>query len=97
MSACEFLGRLTLMARASIDMHERGEVMTLRLMSIEASKGREFTFVAVPFVARGRFPAPASREQAYRERNMLYVAMTRARSALWLLEGGQRPITPGPV
>jgi len=97
MPASEFLGRLTLMATASIAMHERGEVVTLRFMSIEASKGREFTFVAVPFVERGRFPAPASHDEAYRERNMLYVAMTRARSALWLLEGRQRPVTPGAV
>jgi DNA helicase-2/ATP-dependent DNA helicase PcrA len=97
MPVSEFLGRLTLMATASIAMHERDEVVSLRFMSIEASKGREFTFAAVPFVERGRFPAPASHDEAYRERNMLYVAMTRARSALWLLEGRQRPVTPGPV
>lgn len=95
--ASEFLGRLTLMANASINMHERSEPVTLRLMSVEACKGREFTFVAVPFVERGRFPAPALRDEAYRERNMLYVAMTRARSALWLLEGTKRPVLPGPV
>ncbi|MDH1291798.1 AAA family ATPase [Comamonas terrigena] len=97
MPASEFLGRLTLMATASIAMHERKEVVTLRFMSVTASKGREFTFVAVPFVERGRFPAPVPRDEAYRERNMLYVAMTRAHSALWLLEGRKRPVTPGPV
>jgi superfamily I DNA/RNA helicase len=48
-------------------------------------------------VERGRFPGPASHAEAYRERNMLYVAMTRARTALWLLESAARPVSPGPV
>lgn len=93
----EFLGRLTLVATSSIEMHQRKEPVTLRLMSVEACKGREFTFVAVPFVERGRFPGSASHQEAYRERNMLYVALTRARTALWLLESAERPVTPGPV
>ena len=93
----EFLGRLTLIVTRSIEMHRRKEPVTLRILSIEASKGREFMFVAVPFVERGRFPAPVRQEEAYRERNMLYVAMTRARAALWLLEGTRRPVSPGPV
>lgn len=93
----EFLGRLTLMATASIEMHQHKEPVTVRLMSVDACKGREFTFVAVPFVERGRFPGSASHGEAYRERNMLYVAMTRARTALWLLESAARPVSPGPV
>jgi len=93
----EFLGRLTLVATRSIDMHDRKENVTLRILSVEACKGREFTFVAVPFVERGRFPNAVAHEDAYRERNMLYVAMTRARSALWLLESAAKPVTPGPV
>lgn len=97
MPVSEFLGRLTLVATRSIEMHQRKEPVTLRLMSVEACKGREFTFVAVPFVERGRFPGSASHQEAYRERNMLYVALTRARTALWLLESAARPVTPGPV
>lgn len=97
MPASEFLGRLTLMATASIAMYQRKEPVTLRLLSVEACKGREFMFVAVPFVERGRFPGPAAQAEAYRERNMLYVAMTRARTALWLLESAARPVSPGPV
>ena len=93
----EILGRLTLIATSSIEMHQRKEPVTLRLMSVEACKGREFTFVAVPFVERGRFPASASHQEAYRERNMLYVALTRARTALWLLESAGRPVTLGPL
>ena len=91
----EFLGRLTLIANSSIDMHQRKEPVTMRLMTVEACKGREFTFVAVPFVERGRFPASASHQEAYRERNMLYVALTRARTALWLLESVERPMATG--
>lgn len=93
----EFLGRLTLMVTASIGMHNTKEPISLRLLSVDACKGREFTFVAVPFVERGRFPGPASHQEAYRERNMLYVATTRARTALWLLESAAKPVTPGPV
>ena len=93
----EFLGRLTLIATASIAMHQRGEPISLRLLSVEACKGREFTFVAVPFVERGRFPAPAPQAEAYRERNMLYVAATRAKAALWVLESAAKPVWPGPA
>lgn len=93
----ELLGRLTLLATASIGMHQANEPISLRLLSVEACKGREFTFVAVPFVERGRFPGPASHQEAYRERNMLYVAMTRARAALWLVESAAKPVWPGPV
>lgn len=97
MTAGEFLGRLTLMATTSIAMYQAKEPVTLRLLSVEACKGREFMFVAVPFVERGRFPGSASHAEAYRERNMLYVAMTRARTALWLLESAGRPVSQGPV
>ncbi len=96
-SVHEFLGRLTLIASKSIEMYRRQEPITLRILSIEACKGREFSFVAVPFVEHGRFPGPSQWEEAYRERNMLYVAMTRASAALWLLEGAAKPVWPGPV
>ncbi len=93
----ELLGRLTLLVTTSIGMHQSQEPISLRLLSVDACKGREFTFVAVPFVERGRFPGPASHQEAYRERNMLYVATTRARAALWVLESAAKPVWPGPV
>ena len=93
----ELLGRLTLLVTTSIGMHQSQEPISLRLLSVDACKGREFTFVAVPFVERGRFPGPASHQEAYRERNMLYVATTRARAALWVLESAAKPVFPGPV
>jgi ATP-dependent exoDNAse (exonuclease V) alpha subunit len=42
----------------------------------------------------GRFPATAPHAQAFLERNRLYVAMTRARKRLWLLEHAERRVQP---
>lgn len=49
-------------------------------------------FIAIPFLAPGRFPAPVPHALAFVERNRLYVAMTRARQRLWLLEDARHPI-----
>ena len=92
----EFLGRLTLIVTKSIEMHRSKEPVTLRILSIEASKG--VSSCLWPYPLWREDASPASRhEEAYRERNMLYVAMTRARAALWLLEGRAKPVRPGPV
>ena len=63
-----------------------GPGFDFQLLSIEQAKGQEFECVALPFLEPGRFPAPAPREIAFLERNRLYVAMTRAKHRLWLLE-----------
>jgi len=63
-----------------------GTGFDFQLLSIEQAKGQEFECVALPFLEPGRFPAPAPREIAFLERNRLYVAMTRAKHRLWLLE-----------
>lgn len=97
LSVDEFLGRLTLMVQASIQQHQRRELPSLQLLTVERCKGHEYENVAVPLVERGRFPRSVARPDAYRERNMLYVAMTRASKRLWLLEGPRRPVSPGPV
>ena len=97
LSVDEFLGRLALMVQASIHQHTQQEASSLQLLTVERCKGHEYDHVAVPLVERGRFPRSAARQEAYRERNMLYVAMTRASKRLWLLEGSQRPVSPGPV
>lgn len=97
MSVDEFLGRIALMAHTSIQQHQDNERPSLQLLTVERSKGHEYDHIAVPFVERGRFPRSVVRHDAYRERNMLYVAMTRARQRLWLLESDQRPVSPGPV
>lgn len=97
LSVDEFLGRLSLMVQSSIAQYQRQEVPSLHLLTVERSKGHEFENVVVPLVARGRFPRSTSREDPHRERNMLYVAMTRASHRLWLLESAKRPVSPGPV
>ena len=97
LSVDEFLGRLALMVNASIDQHRQQEAPSLQLLTVERCKGHEYEYVAVPLVERGRFPRSAAAQEAYRERNMLYVAMTRASQRLWLLEGETRPVSPGPV
>lgn len=61
-----------------------------QLLSIEQAKGQEFDHVALPFLEPGRFPAPAPQDSAFLERNRLYVAMTRARHKLWLLQKAPR-------
>ena len=97
LSVSEFLGRVSLMAHTGIQQHQRNEAPSLQLLTVERCKGHEYDHVAVPFVERGRFPRSVATADAYRERNMLYVAMTRARKHLWVLESGKRPVSPGPV
>lgn len=96
-SVDEFLGRIALMVHTSIQQHHHNERPSLELLTVERCKGHEYDHVAVPFVERGRFPRSVARHDAYRERNMLYVATTRARKHLWLLESDKRPVSPGPV
>ena len=81
-SVDEFLGRLSLMVQSSIAQHQRHEKPSLQLLTVERSKGHEYEYVAVPFVNPGHFSPNANDPQ----RNMLYVAMTRASKRLWMLE-----------
>ncbi|WP_111877076.1 UvrD-helicase domain-containing protein [Paracidovorax anthurii] len=97
LSVDAFLGRLAPLVGASIDQHRRQQAPSLQLLTVERCKGHEYDYVAVPFVERGRFPRSASGADALRERNMLYVAMTRSTRRLWLLESAGRPVSPGPV
>lgn len=69
-----------------------GPGFDFQLLSIEQAKGQEFECVALPFLEPGRFPAPAPKETAFLERNRLYVAMTRAKHRLWLMEHATHPI-----
>lgn len=82
LSVDEFLGRLSLMVQSSIAQHQRHEKPSLQLLTVERSKGHEYEYVAVPFVNPGHFSPNANDPQ----RNMLYVAMTRASKRLWMLE-----------
>lgn len=82
---------------AMVQRHEKaakaGKGFDFQLLSIEQAKGQEFDCVALPFLEPGRFPAPSPNNMAFLERNRLYVAMTRARHRLWLLQSTHRPVT----
>lgn len=58
------------------------------ISSIEAAKGLEFEHVIVPGLDRGEFAVGGDTVD---NRNLLYVAMTRARRRLTLLHDGGRP------
>lgn len=63
----------------------------IRLGSFGATKGLEFRFVIIPYLARSRFPvlpndsSEETREARLLERGYLYAAMTRARDQLYLI------------
>lgn len=90
LSVDEFLGRLSLMVQSSIAQYQHQEKPSLQLLTVERSKGHEYEYVAVPFVQQRHLSHNAND----RERNMLYVAMTRASKRLWLLQESEPPIRP---
>lgn len=88
----EVLGHVAAMAKQQEKALRAGLGFDFELLSIEEAKGQEFDCVALPFLEPGRFPAPAPKALAFLERNRLYVAMTRAKQRLWLLEHAHHPI-----
>jgi DNA helicase-2/ATP-dependent DNA helicase PcrA len=73
-------------------LHDRQSRMRanrrVTLSSIEAAKGLEFDHVLIPYLSRGEF---AGEVGAAENRNLLYVAMTRARQRLTLAFNPQAP------
>lgn len=66
---------------------------TVKLMTIHAAKGLEFPVVFVAGLEEMLFPNGISvntREELEEERRLFYVAITRAKSKLWLTYAGQR-------
>ena len=61
---------------------------TLTLATVAAVKGLEYEHVVLPYLAQGEFPLASA--EAGEERNLFYVAITRARSALTLLASEAR-------
>jgi len=66
------------------------DASALWLADIPSVKGLEFEHVVMPFLAKGQFPS-AQRESMDDERNLFYVAITRAKSALTLLGSKNAP------
>ncbi len=94
MRVADALAHVAAMAQRHEKTLRQGGRFDFQLLSIEQAKGQEFDCVALPFLEPGRFPAPAEKTTAFLERNRLYVAMTRARQRLWLMENAARPVQP---
>ncbi|WP_077038013.1 UvrD-helicase domain-containing protein [Pelomonas sp. KK5] len=67
----------------------KAKVPAITLAAAAHVKGLEFEHVLLPFLARGVFPEAGADEQD--ERNLFYVAATRARRRLTLLADAERP------
>jgi DNA helicase-2/ATP-dependent DNA helicase PcrA len=63
---------------------------SLCLADIASVKGLEFEHIVMPFLARGEFPS-SERSSDVDERNLFYVGITRARSALTLIAHAHTP------
>lgn len=94
LSVSQVLQRIATMAQRYADAVRKQRAFDFQLLNIETAKGMEFEYVALPFLEPGRFPAPAAHAVAFLERNRLYVAMTRAKQRLWLMEHAHRRIRP---
>ena len=88
----DFLMELSLVA--DIEQHKNNtEVVTL--MTVHSSKGLEFNNVFVLGLEEGIFPHSNSSEdfnELEEERRLFYVAVTRARKKLWLVNAKRRTI-----
>lgn len=87
----EFLEEISLVA----DMNEhKNETNVVTLMTIHAAKGLEFDYVFVIGMEEGLFPHLNSMEteDLEEERRLCYVAITRAKKKLWLINAKTRMI-----
>ena len=79
-----YLQQITLLTDADNDKENADSV---KLMTIHAAKGLEFSCVFVGGVEEGLFPNAMSlntREELEEERRLFYVAVTRAKQKLWI-------------
>jgi DNA helicase-2/ATP-dependent DNA helicase PcrA len=85
-----YLQQITLLTDAD---QEKENADVVRLMTIHAAKGLEFPCVFVVGIEETLFPnamAINSREELEEERRLFYVAITRAKSKLWLTYAASR-------
>ena len=91
-SLAEFLEEISLVA--DIEEHKNNnDVVTL--MTVHSAKGLEFDYVFVIGMEEGIFPHNNSlmeSEQIEEERRLCYVAITRAKEQLWLVNARKRTI-----
>lgn len=85
-----FLQQVTLFTDSDDD---KDKADVVKLMSIHAAKGLEFSCVFVGGVEENLFPNPMSlntRQELEEERRLFYVAVTRAKERLWLTHANTR-------
>ncbi len=85
-----YLQQITLLTDADED---KGESDTVKMMTIHAAKGLEFSCVFVGGIEETLFPNAMSintREELEEERRLFYVAVTRAKQRLWLTYANAR-------
>ncbi|MEO6838832.1 MAG: UvrD-helicase domain-containing protein [Ginsengibacter sp.] len=85
-----YLQQITLLTDADND---KGESDVVKLMTIHAAKGLEFPVVFVGGLEETLFPnamAINTREELEEERRLFYVAITRAKTRLWLTYANNR-------
>ena len=85
-----YLQQITLLTDADNDKEDADSV---KLMTIHASKGLEFSCVFVGGLEETLFPSGMSintREELEEERRLFYVAITRAKKKLWLTYANAR-------
>ncbi|MDR0792299.1 MAG: UvrD-helicase domain-containing protein [Chitinophagaceae bacterium] len=85
-----YLQQITLLTDADKDKEEADVV---RLMTIHAAKGLEFSVVFIGGVEENLFPNTMSvntREELEEERRLFYVAVTRAKTKLWITHANAR-------
>ncbi len=85
-----YLQQISLLTDADDD---KGESDVVKLMTIHAAKGLEFSCVFVAGIEETLFPNAMSintREELEEERRLFYVAVTRAKQRLWLTYANAR-------
>lgn len=86
-----YLQQITLLTDA--DQGNDAESDVVKLMTIHAAKGLEFPVIFTVGLEEGLFPSALSinsREELEEERRLFYVAITRAKSRLWLTHANSR-------
>ena len=87
----DFLDELSLVSDASENQNDGNDKVTL--MTMHAVKGLEFDYVFVVGVEEGLFPhlnSMNSEEELEEERRLMYVAITRARKKLYIINSRSR-------
>lgn len=98
MEGCQSIPDLVAKIEGLFSSDEDGHEKTLTLSTVHKSKGREWSRVFI-LGFKEHMPSKFARQawQMEQERNLIYVAFTRAKSELVLVTIGDRPEEPAPI